>query len=79
MPDNNRLTTADERVWHVRVVDLEFIARGVYPTKDSALQDGWTVIKDHQHKTVAAVRDDCARYIERPDAVVSKTDIEVVR
>jgi hypothetical protein len=75
MADNNRqVTEADERIWHVRLEDLEFLVRGAYPTKDEKLQDGWTVIKDHRHKIVAAVRDDCALYIERTDAVVDKSE-----
>lgn len=74
MADSNRLTPDDERIWHVRLEDLEFLIRGAYPTKDASLQDGWTVIKDHKHKIVAAVRDDCALYIERTDAVVRKSE-----
>jgi hypothetical protein len=73
MADSNRLTESDERIWHVRLEDLEFLVRGAYPTKDATLQEGWTVIKDHRHKIVAAVPDDCALYIERTDAVVAKS------
>ena len=77
MAENNRLTEADERIWHVRLEDLDMFVKAVYPTKDSSLQDGWTVLKDRNHKIVAAVRDDCALYIERTDAVVSKSEAQV--
>jgi hypothetical protein len=75
MPDNRQLSPDDERVWHVRLEDLEIFVRGAYPTKDGSLQDGWTVIKDHKHKIVAAIRDDCALYVERTDAVVPQSEV----
>jgi hypothetical protein len=74
MADSERLTPDDEHTWHVCLEDLEFLVRGAYPTKDEKLRDGWTLIKDHRHKIVAAARDDCALYIERADAVVDKSE-----
>jgi hypothetical protein len=71
----NNLSEADQKIWHVRLEDLEFFVRGAYVGKDGSLLEGWTVIKDHRHKIVAAVRDDAALYIERTDAVVAARDI----
>lgn len=81
MPDSNtqRLSEADEKTWHIRVEEADIFIRGAYPTVDPALKDGWTVIKDRNHKIVAAVRDDSVVFIERTDAVVPKSDVTVAR
>ena len=67
---NRPLREEDERTWHIRVEEADIFVRGAYPTIDPQLKDGWTVIKDRNHKIVAAVRDDSVVFIERTDAVV---------
>jgi hypothetical protein len=76
---NRPLNEADEKTWHIRVDEADIFVRGAYPTVDPALKDSLTVIKDRNHKIVAAVRDESVVFIERTDAVVPRSVITAAR
>ncbi len=65
MPQLSETELAD---WVIRTADASHTikVRAAYPVCDEKMP-GWTVLKDHNHKIVAAVRSDAAISIERAD------------
>lgn len=52
------LTAADSKMWRITWpgLDTEIICRAVYATSTDSSLPGWTIFKDHEHKTVIMVK-----------------------